>query len=227
MFKKKKLILTANTYSTGLIEFFPVVKGASVYPSWFKRLPKGVPNVRVCAGMTDLYSNSLVMPCWQDYEITIFPNGDVQADVPNTSVGIARHDIENQATGAWPRHVNVKLISPWIFTCNEDVLWTMVQPVWSQTSPTDYTLITGMLEFKYQNQTNVNLLFPIPVGTEKTYTIKAGDPVAMFVPMTERNVDLELKYVDDRDIKKIMNNRWIFTKGPVYSRLRSMSRKNK
>lgn len=227
MFKKKKLTLTANTYSTGLIEFFPIVKGASAYPTWFKRLPKGVPNVRICAGMTDLYSNSLVMPCWQDYEITIFPNGDVQAEVPNTNVGISRHDIETQATDAWPGHVNVKLISPWIFTCDEDTLWTMVQPVWSQTSPTAYTLITGMLEFKYQNQTNVNLLFPIPVGAAKTYTIKAGEPVAMFVPMSERNIELDLKYIDDRDIKKIMNNRWIFTKGPIYSRLRSMSRKNK
>lgn len=227
MFKKnKKLTLFANSISTGLIEFFPVVKSSSNYPRWFKNLPKGDPNVRACAGLTDLYNNSIIMPAWQDYEITIHPNGAVNADVVNPNVGISQHDISVQAANAWPNYVNVKLISPWIFTSEEDTLWTMMQPVWAQSSPTDYTLIPGQLEFKYQNQTNINLLFPI-LAESKTYKINAGDPVAMFVPMSERPFTVELKYINEQDIKKIMNNRWIFTKGPIYSRLRSMARKNK
>jgi hypothetical protein len=228
MFKKKeKIKLTCNAPSTGLIDLFPIVKGRDKMPDFFKSLPKQdiktakFNNVRICPGLTDLYNRSVVMSSWQDYEIKIHPNGQCEVYCPQEQWSAEQHPIDIQASGAWPGYINIKLASPWLIECNRPILWTMVQAVWDQQTPDDFTVVPGMLEFKYQNMSNINLLFKIPEQT-KEYKIKAGDSLALLVPNTEEDFDIENVYMDDSKWKKIITNRWQFGFGPSYSRIRSI-----
>jgi hypothetical protein len=231
MFKKKqKLKLIGNCPSDGLVELFPLQK--SKFPDWFKHLPKNDltnehhNNVRVCSGLTDLYSRSVSIPMWQDMSITIDPMGGLDIDAPQPNWSATTHPLHAQAPGAWPGYINVKLSSPWVIECEKDVQWTMMQPVWDQKQPHDYIVIPGNLEFKYQNQSNINMLFPIP-EEPKTYTFKAGDIVAMLVPNFEEDYDVECSYMNHEKWTRLMSSRWIFTRGPAYAKLRSLLRNKK
>ena len=231
MFKRKeKLKLIGNCPSDGLAELFPMQKAS--LPEWFKHLPKNDltnqshNNVRVCSGLTDLYSRAVTIPMWQDMSITIDPIGGVHIDAPQPNWSASTHPIDSQAPGAWPGYVNVKLTSPWVVECAKPVQWTMIQPVWDQKTPEDYIVIPGNLEFKYQNQSNVNLLFPIPNNT-KTYNFRAGESIAMLVPNFEEDFDVVCQFMDNDRWSRIMAGRWIFTRGPAYARLRSLLRNKK
>ena len=228
--KKNKLVLTANSPSDGLVDLFPLVKGR--LPNFFKNLKKNDlqketnNNVRVCPGLTDLYSTAISIPAWQDIKITIGPRG-MDVDAPQMQWSASSHDLNSQAPGAWPGYVNIKLESPWILQCNKDVKWTMIQPVWDQQMPHEQIVVPGVLEFKYQNQANINLIFPVH-NTEKEYKIKAGDIIAMLIPNFDNDYDIVCQYIDKLNVDRILNSRWIFANGPTYPKMRSILRnKNK
>ena len=225
--KKEKIKLTCNAASTGLIDLFPVVKGKDSMPSFFKKLPKQdiktaeCNNVRVCPGLTDLYAKSVIIPAWQDYEITIYPNGQCDVMCPQEQWGVTQHPIDIQASGAWPGYLNIKLSSPWLIECNKPTTWLMSQAIWDQHSPDEFIVVPGILEFQYQNMSNVNLLFKIPNET-KNYKIKAGDRLAMLTANTEEDFDVECTYMDEAKFNKIITNRWQFGFGPSYARIKSI-----
>lgn len=232
MFKRKeKIKIIGNCPSNGLVELFPLKKGR--LPSWFKHLPKNDltnedhNNVRVCPGLTDLHSRAISIPMWQDMSITLDPLGGLHIDAPQPNWSATTHPIDIQAPGAWPGYINVKLSSPWIIECNKDVQWTMMQSVWDQKHPDEMVVIPGNLEFKYQNQSNINLLFPIPKDKNKTYTFKAGNVVALLVPNFEDDFELTCEYMGPEKWTRMQSSRWIFTRGPAYARLRSIIRNKK
>lgn len=232
MFKKKKLKLIANTHSTGLIDLFPLEK--SRFPGFFSNLPKigyagNIPNnVRICAGLTDLYSRSISIQSWQDIDITVTSNGTVSFDAAQPEFAGMSHPLKTQTPGAWPEYVNAKLTSPWMLECNKDVQWTMIQNTWSQTHPGEFLVVPGNLEFKYQNMSNINLLIKKPKEGSTTIRIKAGDPLALLIPNFEEEFDLENQYMDQAKWTKLEESRWIFSKGPApYARLRSLLRSKK
>ena len=149
-------------------------------------------------------------------------------DAPQPEWAGVSHDIEVQASGAWPGYINAKLISPWIIECNADVQWTVMQNVWNQQNPEQFLVVPGNLEFKYQNQSNIHLLIKIPERGSKTIEIKAGDPLALLIPNFNSEYELSHTYIDQLKWTKLANSRWIFSKGPSYARLRSLLRnKNK
>lgn len=72
----------------------------------------------------------------------------------------------------------------------------MIQPTWNQHEPSEWGVIPGALEFRYNNQANINTLFRI-MEREYTTKINTGDIVAQLIPITERPIVLELKVLND------------------------------
>jgi hypothetical protein len=226
MFKKnKKIKVTAYSPSTGLIDLFPIAKHKM--PSYFKNLENfSFTNIKTCAGMIDLYANSLSIPAWQDIKIKIFPSGQIEAMSPQPEYSGVSHPLNSQAPSVWPNHVNVKLTSPWLIKCNYDLPWYMIPPVWEQKKPCEFATVPGALEFKYYNKTDINLLFPIPKDHAKEYYINAGDTVAMLVPGFTDDYNLECRYISVEETQKMLSSIWAFKPGNAYSRFRSFLRKH-
>jgi hypothetical protein len=99
----------------------------------------------------------------------------------------------------------------------------VLSPVWHLKNPLEWTVVPGMLEFKYQHATNINLLFKL--RPEKYMVrIKAGQPIAHLVPMFDQSWEFETKAMDISDWKKHFA-RWPHSFDLVYQKTRAFVQK--
>ncbi len=222
--KIKPLKLEVYAPVGDLIDLFPIVQSQEALPKWFSNLPKSVNdiNVRNCTGLKDLFNEGFMIPAWGEYFITVMPDGtsNVESPVQLNWGHSKRHDLSTQAPGAWPSYINVKLHNPWWFWCSEPIKWIMIQPTWNQEEPSEWAVVPGMLEFRYNNQANVNTLFRI-MEREYTTKINTGDVIAQLIPITERPVALELKVLND-DIYNEKFAPWVHSFKFGYQKIRNM-----
>lgn len=232
--KEKKIVVEAFAPNGALIDLFPIERTENVIPKWYQDLP-GKPldglNVKHCPGAKDLFSKGLIIPLWADYEITLNANG--HGDIKSAMTGVSfppadTHSLQFQAAGAWPDYVNIKFNSPWYIWCNEPVEWAWLPPIWWQQDPQEVILATGISEYRYQHQTNINTLVKRPTTT-KVISLKAGTPMAQLVPLTERNWEFKLEVMTHEEFAKKFT-RWEFSLNPrlTYQKIRSiLEKKNK
>jgi hypothetical protein len=231
-FKKKQNIeITALATHEHLIDYMPITIGQKHYPKWFKNLE--VPrdrygdysNVRLCAGLTDLFRNTFVIPSWQEFEIAVYPDGNVTFNAPNKDdYPVEGHMLEAQAPDAWPGYKNVKLISPWLITSKSDILFQMCQPSWNNSDPCLFHVVTGLVEFKYQHAVHVNMLVPI-LDEKYIFHIDAGEPLAYLTPLTEKSVEIDYKLVSPEERSRLLHD-WDFTFKSSYYLRRKIGKRN-
>ena len=199
--KNKPIVLEAYAPVGDLIDYFPIKRTQEMRPIWFDKLPKSYndDNVRNCSGLKDLLGEGFTIPSWGEFDITILPNGqaDVKSPVSFYSMSpTSQHNVAVEAAGAWNGYTNLKFHNPWWFWCAEPIKWMLIQPTWHQSSPLDWCGIPGVVEFRYNNQANVNTLFR--VGQQPyNVKIKTSDVMMHMIPITERPVTIELKVMTD------------------------------
>lgn len=227
--KEKKIVVEVYAPSKALIDLFPIERTRNVIPDWYKELPAkpvaGI-NVKQCPAAKDLFSKGLIIPLWADYEVTVNPDG--RGDIKSAMMKLdfpagAAHDLEYQASGAWPDYVNIKFNSPWLIWCSEPIEWAWLPTVWWNQDPQEFLTVTGIAEYKYQHQTNINTLIKKPVNTTKTISLKAGTPMAQLVPLTEHDWEFTLEVLTAEIFAKKFA-KWEFSLNPrvTYQRVRSM-----
>ena len=196
-FLKKPIVLHCYTNRADVFNYAPVKKSNEFIPDWWKAVPKTVDNpdslfsgrtIKTCVGFTDLYSAGFMVPMWSDFAIKVGPIGDSfyfweYADGQSKAV---EHP-QTQRGDAYPttHYQHLKLISPWAFSCDEDVRFLLTGPTWNIANPE-----------------NVNTLF-IKQETPFRYDIAVGDPLLHIIPLTERKIVLERHLVDDTTFKNI------------------------
>lgn len=221
--KKKTIKLEVFGPSQQLIDLFPPTLIKNTLPDWYKTMPKskGSNNVSHCLGLRELYSQGVMLPLWSDYEIDLTDSGISGIRWPSDNQGTSgaeSHNLDEQAPNAWPGYVNIKFKSPWLFYCSEPIQWIWTQPTWQQKNPQAFTNIPGSTEFKYQNQTNINTIWQLG-STSRTEKLKAGDPMVHLIPITERQVELEVGIMTDA-IYAAKFARWNYAFTKPYQRLR-------
>lgn len=231
--KEKKIVVEAFAPNGTLIDLFPIERTENVLPKWYLDLPakpEGGLNVKQCPGAKDLFNKGLIIPLWADYEITLHANG--RGDIKSAMMGMDfppadTHNIQFQAAGAWPDYANVKFNSPWWIWCDEPIHWTWLPATWWQQDPQEFTVATGISEYRYQHQTNINTLIKKPTET-KVISLKAGHPMAQLVPLTEREWEFKLEVMSQEAFAKKFT-KWEFSLNPrlTYQKMRSMLEKRK
>lgn len=231
-FKKKKIKLEAYAPAGELIDLFPPVVAKEAIPEWYNQLPanKGLfrqKNVKHCSGFKELYNEGVILPAWSDYNIIINPDGQVQSESPYAvdSGHSSSHEIQREAFGAWPGYTNIKLHSPWWFWCSEPVKWLIIQPTWNRHDPTAWAMPPGITEFKYQHQTNVQMLFKVE-QQPYTYQVKPGEALLHIIPLFDRPWELELKVMSN-DTWASKFARWKHSFDLEYQKTRSIIGKKK
>jgi hypothetical protein len=181
-----------------LIDLFPIVKAEEHVPDWYRKLPgkpgQDIKNVRQCPAAKDLFTKGMLIPMWADYEITIDSDGSGSIDSGMTLNNIKPAEVHNlgvQAHGAWPGYSNVKFASPWYIWCSEPIEWAWTQPIWWQNNPKEFITVTGISEFRYQHECNINCLIKKPESSI-ILNVRAGTPMAHLIPLTDREWDLKL-----------------------------------
>ena len=189
-FKKKQLHIDFFTCRSEVYEYAPIDQANKFIPRWWKDLPKHPNNstdfnMRYCSGFNDLYKSGLIIPLWSDLNIVIGPTHASYQYSDRTSTADF-HPTEQRGEFA-PDSLHMKLNSPWIAKCSEDIRWISIGTQYNQQSLSDYALANGILEFKYQSGLNVNLMFARHAA-DRTSFIEHGTPLMQLIPLDERRV---------------------------------------
>ncbi len=199
-FHKKKIVLDCFTYQVHAKEYAPVKQAAKFLPDWWKRMPKdgGISsnlyselNMKSCYGLIDLYKRGVIIPMWSDLRIQLSPNGGV---IYQYSDGVSEAEFHHpkQREGFAPpdKFSHIKLCSPWVFSCKENISWVHVPPIYNQEHNLgEYITCVGAVNFKYGGSTNINLLLPLP-AQNKLIQIDHGQPIAHIVPLSDKQIEV-------------------------------------
>jgi hypothetical protein len=204
-FKPRKIHVDFFTARKDAFLYAPIDNAGKYLPEWWKDLPKdcgagstATNNMRHCAGFIDLYRISLVLPMWSDVEIDVKGDGTLTYLHSDRLSSIEFHSSEQRGR-LMANHISAKLMSPWVAECKEDISWTCVPALYNQQDIKDYTVCPGVLNFKYQNSTNVNLFIP---NRPNKFIIPHRQPLMHFVPLSDRRVKIHRHLVTTDEFRQ-------------------------
>lgn len=212
-FHKKNKEITLHCYTSNSIafDFFKIKEAKHFWPDWWKKLPKSISHneipygtMKTCDGFLRLYKNSFIIPLWSDFDLQLKYQEDkiinykwLFADGMSNAVS---HP-PNQWEGFLPHALHLKLVNPWMFSCEEEVNFLLMAPFWNHKETTNFQICPGVVEFKYQSHLHLNS-FIIPDSGDSHYQFSAGTPIAQVIPLTERPLKFEFHYSTKEEIHK-------------------------
>lgn len=208
------------TCNNDAYKFTPVVQAVKARPSWFNDIAKpkktntdfqhyilddnGMINfntdftnrtLRSCFGFTELYKKGFIIENWCDLAFNVERTG-ISYHYSNGEDLIMHKDIQT-APGFQNHHI-VKLSSPWIIQCKEDISFLEMGAEWSLEN-FDFHILPGVVNFHYQ--TSSNIFLTIRKGVKNQFQIPMGLPLAHFIPLTDKKIRIHNHIVTDQEIK--------------------------
>jgi hypothetical protein len=159
---------------------------------------------------------------WSDLDVDIKPNFAYDWKFADGESKIEPHPIYQ--TGSFLLdigYIHMKVVAPWRFVCKEDIDWHFAQPVWNHEAAKDYCVPSGVLNFKYQTNVNINVLFR---NNPNNIHIPHGHPMAHIIPLSERPVKVHNHLVSEEEFKK-RSWRPITFRGSYYKQKKAMQEK--
>ena len=217
-FKKKPIVLYCLTDRPNVLASAPVKLAGRCLPDWWKALSISTttPNrlgaagtMKNCSGFTGLYEHGLMLPLWSDLALEIGEenNDYYKYQYADKQSVIQHHGAEqhgNQFSARQYQHL--KLQSPWRFVCDERVSFLFCEPTWALLKYTTLSVLPGILEFKYQDKTNINMFIRRTKEVQQL-TLPYLLPLAHVIPLSER----PLKIVVSDDAKLWQKTKYMHT----------------
>ena len=210
-FRRSKIYLDAFTCRQEVIEYAPVVNASKVIPDWWKQLPKDTNSglffphttMKTCVGMQDYYNKSIVLPLWCDLQIKCEGNGTYHWQFSDNISGAESHT-PKQFHGFVDdtEYGQLKLLSPWFFKTKADIDWLVTDPAYNRQEHKNYFLAQGLLNFKHQIATNLQLF--LDVSNTKNYLIPFGSTF-LFTPLTDKKVIVRRHLVTELEYARAIN----------------------
>ena len=217
--KNKTIVLDCFTSDPFAYEYAKIAPSTQYYPEWWQNIKREIetgkdevfgrpiisPTVKGCRGITSLYKHSYVIPMWEFLTINVH-NNKYSWQTNNNPQLIAKHSpVQYEGWVDNENYTHFKIISPWWLKTKSDINFMYVDPVWGRSEIADYCVLPGILDFKYQYATHINMMVQM---TEKFKSIKftPGTPLVHIVPLTDKNIDLRCHLVDRDKIAGIVPN---------------------
>jgi hypothetical protein len=206
--KPTTLHVDCFTSNKTVYNFAPIEYSSKFFPEWWKKLPKetldsnNMPQatMKTCTGFLSIYKNSIIIPCWEDMVIQTTET-EIKCDSISKSTPFANHPYK-QREGYLKNFHHTKIISPWNFRCKRDVGFSWQKPMYNFENPIDFILMDGVISFKYQNATHINLLFR---KTPKTVMIGFLQPLVLLTPHTEKRLVFKNHLVSEQEMQDNAN----------------------
>ena len=202
-----KLVVDCFTHDKNAYELFAIDYASKFIPDWWKHAPKDVesngfipvPTIKRCVGIHDLYKSGIMLPLWSDLAIK-FENNRWDFQFSNGYSGIISHSADEWKYYADPdKYISIKLMSPWVMYTKNAINWTYMKPLWNFSPDSPMNILSGVLNFKYQHGTNVNILY---ANNPVKEIIPAGQPVVHFIPHSEKEIVLKHHHVSEEDFRQ-------------------------
>lgn len=230
--KIKPVILKCYTSQQSLNLTFPINTAINFIPEWCKNLPSTINytdttanivypcgTLKRCYGFNELFKQGFMIPMWSDciLKIDAINNQNFAYKFSDGASKISYHPKELFLNVFdQNKYQHLKFVSPWLFVCDEEINFMYTQPTWNQATEEQITVLPGVVEYKYQHCTDINVMIE-RTQEERQVLINAGTPMVHIVPITERKVILETKYITETEKQSIINK---------YGRLKFLSSYN-
>lgn len=210
--KPSKINLDLFTTSVMVYNMAKIEPAIKFVPQWWKDLPSSVgdhPHVRngtlkKCSGFIELYKAGFIIPMWCDLAVDIGPIGSnfyryQYSD--RKSMAEEHPEIQRKNFCNKENYQHLKLTSPWYVTSKQSIDCVFMDVVWNDVNLLPYRVLTGILNFKYANQLNVNMMF-IKKENEQNILIPYKTPIVHLIPMTDKKIKLNYHLVDEKELDK-------------------------
>jgi len=211
LFKKKKIVLDCFTYNSSAYEYGKIERASKFYPDWWKNTPKEhdksptgqSSTIKTCTGLIDNYQYGVMLPLWSDLNIII--NGTEKSYLWSYADRESR--IESHGGAQWDTyadsntHIHLKIVTPWMIKCKEDVPFMYMKPYWSYQPFSSMSVPTGIVNYKYQHSTNLNMF--INSTLDAYIELKHGYPLAQIIPLDRREVTIHSHLIDAKEYDNI------------------------
>jgi len=200
--KKSKIHIDCFTNFKGITTLFPIEPADKFVPNWFKNLPSTaesatgatVGTVKMCPGITETFKTGIVIPVWCDLFVD-FSNNKVRTEPAEMADQHPSWQWGNNQVFKEFHHL--KIGSPWRFKEKTGAKFMMTNTFWNNPS-IDYIVPNGMIEFKYQTTTNINIWIPKGgFSPKKSFTLVAGTPLVQIVPLEDKEIVIHMHEVGD------------------------------
>lgn len=205
------------THEQMACEYAPIDFSYKNLPIWWSETPRsdaaGAATIKSCHGFHKLFKRSITIPFWTSATVEV-------SDVDDKEFGLYYScsdgtEIESKELTEGVKNytgndgISLKIYTPWKIKCNKPVEFLMTQPVWNDREFVEnFTLLPGVLDFKYQNDLNV-MLYTKRLKEAKRYEIKPQTALAMLVPMFEDEIEIKHILVSKEEWNNI-GNFWNF-----------------
>lgn len=213
-----KIHVDCFTYMPTLTDLFPVLLAEERIPSWHKGLsavcksPSGPMKgtMKTCPGVNDLFRTGIILQSWCDMYINWENPGNSGMYWEPQDKGESHHPLQWGDTPQFKNYFHFKFLSPWKFVEKTGIKWIMMNTFWHDTSQR-YIVPAGMVEYKYQHTTNVNMFIP-KASFPKNLTINAGKEISHIIPLSEKDIVLHQHEISETEyIRKYMGIPFSFT----------------
>jgi hypothetical protein len=202
--RKNKIVLDCYTSLSAAANLFPISYSKKHRLNWMPQVTKGVATISGCPGIRDYVSTGFVLPLWTDVKITASEN------VLNSKVEVADRDVNRfrfimpGSTGQFFSEkpvAHLKIVPPWFFRCTEDISFSFSGAFYHINNP-NLIVCPGLVNYTHQLtptiQTYINLC-----GNQVSIDLQAGTPLAHIIPLTDREVHINVHHVSDEAFLKL------------------------
>jgi hypothetical protein len=213
-FKKKITVLDCFTSEFAAYDKFKVDKAVRYLPEWYKKLDKGNPYIdptkplrstmKKCAGFLDYFKNSFALPAW-DYIYFRISESDVGSSLNNQRV--TSHSSDQYGTFLDPTFKHFKIVPPWLIHSNNKVKAIQTFSPWCYSpnhNPEKLMHLPGVVDFYYQNSTNVNLFIRKAVTSNEPsiITFEPGVPLVFYTPLEDIRIKFKYHLISESEYKQ-------------------------
>jgi hypothetical protein len=211
-FKRKKLVLDAFTVDAAIHNLYPITAMKENYPDWWKKIPASISRtnqhgltwpmstIRQCDGILSLYSGGFSLPLWTDLVVETHLDGSFAYQLAKNMDNAITEHARDQMGPEFDNLIHFTLLSPWVFSEKTGVEFYFAPAWWNQIKLVpDMYVPPGILNFKYQVTSNINLFFP---RIENKLKISAGQPMVQLIPLTEKNMEIKCHVISNEEWRR-------------------------
>lgn len=180
-----------------------------------------VMSIRNCSAISELYASSLQLRAWCDYDLLVDRDRGIYK---SESTGEAETHPAEQYSGGFPGWAHLKLLQPWFFKEKTGVYWSWQEDTYNREDLGLYRILPGVVEYRYQHSTHVNIVVPKPRVANVNYkiSIKAGEPLILIRPEAQgARVEVRTHVCTQDELEKQFTV-WRFTPWATYIRRRKI-----
>lgn len=214
--KKNYVELDLYTHDNNSYEYARIDYSWKYIPEWFKKTDQYygdegnlITTIKKCPGFKEYYKKGIAIPISSDIMIEYEVDGNnlsFRHQVSNPNVKITNHPNEQFSKFSNKMGFNVKINIPWLIKLKKgnNVDFSMSDCFWSRNS-FDYYIMPGLVRFKYQFVSQINTF--VSVGNKKKGKVLfyGGEPLAIYHPMTEKEIILNHHLVSLDDFNNLNN----------------------